>query len=60
MKFIIVAVDYFTKWVEVEVVPWIKEERVRHFNWRNIICHFGMSGIFVSDNGTKFTSSSVV
>lgn len=52
LKFIIVAVDYFTKWVEVEAISRITAERVRHFYWINIICCFGLSRIIVSDNGT--------
>ena len=36
-KFIIVVVDYFTKWVEVEPLATITEQKVRNFIWRSII-----------------------
>ena len=39
-KFIIVAVDYFTKWVEAEPLATIIEQKVRNFVWRFIICRF--------------------
>ena len=60
LKFLIVAVDYFTKWVEAEIVARILAEKVRKFYWKNIICRFGLPGIIVSDNGAQFASTSVV
>ena len=60
LKFLIVAVDYFTKWVEAEAVARISAEKVRRFYWKNIICRFGLPGVIVSDNGTQFASASVV
>lgn len=60
LKFFIVAVDYFTKWVEAEVVSRITAERVRCFYWRNIICRFGLPEIIVYDNGTQFTRYTVI
>ena len=56
----IVAVDYFTKWVEVEAVARISTEKVRRFYWKNIICRFGLPGVIISDNGAQFASTSVV
>ncbi|RDX74755.1 Gypsy retrotransposon integrase-like protein 1, partial [Mucuna pruriens] len=55
-KFLIVVVDYFTKWIEVEPVAAITSERVKHFLWKMIICRFGISTKIVSDNGTQFAS----
>ncbi|KAL0305141.1 UNVERIFIED_CONTAM: hypothetical protein Sangu_3048900 [Sesamum angustifolium] len=42
-KFLIVAVDYFTKWVEAEPLAKISEKEVIKFLWRNIVCRFGHS-----------------
>ena len=36
-KFLLVAVDYFTKWVEAEPVASITENEVRKFIWKNIV-----------------------
>ncbi|KAL0410914.1 UNVERIFIED_CONTAM: hypothetical protein Slati_3681100 [Sesamum latifolium] len=41
-KFLIVAVDYFTKSVEAEALAKISEKEVIKFLWKNIICRFGI------------------
>ncbi|KAL2226152.1 UNVERIFIED_CONTAM: Gag-Pol polyprotein [Sesamum indicum] len=53
-KFIIVAVEYFSKWVEAEAVAKISEKEVINVIWKNIICRFGIPRILISDNGTQF------
>ena len=53
-KFIIVAVDYFTKWAEAEPLATITEQKIRNFVWRAIICRFGVPRALVSDNGKQF------
>ena len=53
-KFIIVAVDYFTKWAEAEPLATITEHKVCNFVWRFIICRFGIPRSLVSDNGKQF------
>lgn len=50
-KFIIVAIDYFTKWVEAEVATKITEANVRNFVWKAIVCRFGIPEVLISDNG---------
>ena len=51
LRFLIVAIDYFTKWVEVEPVTMIIEAKVTSFVWKNIICRFGVSHVIILDNG---------
>ena len=53
-KFIIVAVDYFTKWAEAEPLATIIEQKVRNFVWRSIICRFGIPSSLEYDNGKQF------
>ncbi|XP_055961491.1 uncharacterized protein LOC130015418 [Mercurialis annua] len=53
-KFLIVAVDHFTKWIEVEAVSTITEARIRDFFWRQIVCLFGIPRALVTDNGKQF------
>ncbi|RDX74603.1 hypothetical protein CR513_45640, partial [Mucuna pruriens] len=60
IKFLIVAVDYFTKWIEAKPVAVISAERVKKFLWKKIICRFGLPAIIVSDNGTQFASKTTV
>ncbi|KAL0455876.1 UNVERIFIED_CONTAM: hypothetical protein Slati_0926800 [Sesamum latifolium] len=41
-KVLLVAIDYFTKWVETEPIACITKEEVIKFIWKNIICRFGL------------------
>ncbi|XP_075640401.1 uncharacterized protein LOC142612169 [Castanea sativa] len=54
LRFLIVAVDYFTKWVEAKLVATITEAKITSFVWKNIICKFGVPRIILSDNGKQF------
>ena len=54
LKFLVVGIDYFTKWVEAEALATITEKNIRSFVWRNIICRFGIPRILVSNNGKQF------
>ncbi|KAL0394052.1 UNVERIFIED_CONTAM: Gag-Pol polyprotein [Sesamum latifolium] len=53
-KFLLVVVDYFTKWVEAEPLARITEGEVMKFIWKNIICRFGIPREIISDNGRQF------
>ena len=54
MKFLLVAIDYFTKWVEAEALATITETKVQNFVWKNIVCRFGIPRTIISDNGCQF------
>ena len=56
VKLLLVAIDYFTKWVEVEALATITEAKVRSFVWKNIVCRFGIPQTIISDNGRQFDS----
>ena len=49
---IVVAVDYFTKWVEAEPLSSITTWIMKRFVFNNIICQFGVPISIISDNGT--------
>ena len=51
MKFLVVRIDYFTKWVEVEPLVKITQQNVKNFAWKSIVCRFWVSRVLVSDNG---------
>ncbi|XP_074567100.1 uncharacterized protein LOC141823752 [Curcuma longa] len=53
-KFLLVAVDYFSKWVEAEALARITEDAVLKFLWRNIVYRYGVPRQIVSDNGRQF------
>ncbi|GJS51747.1 reverse transcriptase domain-containing protein [Tanacetum coccineum] len=48
VKFLIVAIDYFTKWIEAKPVATITGNQVKKFVWDNIVCRFGLHGEIVS------------
>ena len=56
VKFLLVAIDYFIKWVEAEALSTITEAKIQSFVWKNIICRFGIPQIIISDNGRQFNS----
>lgn len=53
-SFAIVAIDYFTKWVEAESLTKITEVNTSKFSWKNIICRFETLHSTVLDNGRQF------
>ena len=53
-KFLVVVVDYYTKWAEAEPLATITEQKVRNFIWHSIVCKFGIPRALVSDNGKQF------
>ena len=57
LKFLVVGIDYFTKWVEVKALATITEKNIRNFLWRNIICKYGIPRVLVSNNGKQFDNS---
>ena len=51
-KNIIVACNYFAKWVEVEAVSKVTEKKVRGFLYNYILSRFGVPHTLVVDNST--------
>ncbi|KAJ0625031.1 putative nucleotidyltransferase, Ribonuclease H [Helianthus annuus] len=54
VKFLLVAIDYFSKWPEVKPLAKITGKQVIDFVWENIICRYGLPGVIVTDNGKQF------
>jgi len=42
MKYLVVAIEYFTKWIEAEPVAQITAHKIQHFVWKNVVCRFGV------------------
>ena len=59
LKFLVVGIDNFTKWVEVEALATIAEKNIQSFVWRNIICRYGIPRVLVFDNGKQFDNSAL-
>ena len=54
VKFLIVAVDYFTKWIEAKPLTTITAEQVQQFVWKDIVCRYGVPHTIIIDNGRQF------
>ncbi|MCI36880.1 gypsy retrotransposon integrase-like protein, partial [Trifolium medium] len=54
-KYLIVGVDYFTKWIEAEPLSNISGPSILRLFKRNILAQFGVPQAIVTDNGTQFT-----
>lgn len=53
-KYLVVAVDYFTKWAEAHPLKNITATQMNFFVCSDIVCRFGTSEVLVTDNGTQF------
>ncbi|MCO5553222.1 hypothetical protein L7F22_006743 [Adiantum nelumboides] len=52
--YILVAIDYMTRWVEDQSVTRVNEKTVSRFVYTHICCRFGTPLEIVSDNGPEF------
>ncbi|KAI3797126.1 hypothetical protein L1987_32378 [Smallanthus sonchifolius] len=57
IRFLIVAIDYFTKWVEAKALASITGIQVKKFVWECIVCRFGLPLFIVTDNGKQFVDN---
>jgi transposase InsO family protein len=53
-KYVVVAVEYFPKWIEAKPLATITLATVQKFFWQNIVCRFGVPKAIIVDNGTQF------
>jgi len=51
---VLVATDYFIKWVEVEALVNILDVDEKKFVWKNFITRFGVPRVLILDNGLQF------
>lgn len=52
--FLVMGIDYFTKWAEAEPLATITEKKVRSFVWKSVVCLFGIPKVLVSGSGKQF------
>jgi hypothetical protein len=53
-KFVVVAVEYFTMWIEAKPLVNIEAAELKIFFWQNIICRFGVPREITVDNTKQF------
>jgi transposase InsO family protein len=56
LKYAVVAVEYFSKWIEAKALATITLVTIQKFFWQNIICRFGVPRSITVYNGTQFDS----
>jgi transposase InsO family protein len=54
LKYVVVAVEYFSKWIEAKPLATITSVTVQKFFRQNIVCRFGVPKAITVDNGTQF------
>jgi hypothetical protein len=52
LKYVVVAVEYFSKWIEAKPLATITSATVQKFFWKNIVCRFGVPKAITVDNRT--------
>ncbi|CAH9133280.1 unnamed protein product [Cuscuta epithymum] len=57
VRWVIVAIDYFTKWIEAVPLASITEGQCRKFVMKHILCRFGVPQQIITDNGRQFGAS---
>ena len=53
-KYVVVAVDYFTKWAKTKLLATISSKKIQDFVWEAIICWYDIPQEIISDNGRLF------
>ena len=55
-RFILVVIDYFTKWVEAASYKSVTKKVIADFVRNNLICRFGVPYSIITDNGANLNS----
>ncbi|RDX82369.1 pol, partial [Mucuna pruriens] len=59
-QFILVAIDYFTKWVEADSYASVSRNMVARFIKRNIICRYGIQADIIMDTDTNLNNKVIM
>jgi hypothetical protein len=54
LKYVVVVVEYFSKWIEAKPLATITSTTIHKFFWQNIVCCFDVPKAITVDNGTQF------
>jgi hypothetical protein len=56
LKYAVVTVEYFSKWIEAKALATITSATIQKFFWQNIICRFVVPKSITVDNDTQLYS----
>ena len=54
LKYLLVAINYFTKWIEARPLREITANEVEKFTWIHFICRYALPYATVTINDTQF------
>ena len=54
VKYLLVVINYFTKWIEARPLREITTSEVEKFTWKHFICQYGLPYAIVTNNDTQF------
>jgi hypothetical protein len=54
LRYVVVAVEYFSKWIKAKPLATITLATIQKCFWQNIVCRFGVPKAITMDNGTQF------
>jgi hypothetical protein len=54
LKYVVVAVEYFSKWIEAKPLATITSATIQKYFWQNIVCRFSVPKAITVDNRTQF------
>ncbi|GKV47282.1 hypothetical protein SLEP1_g54195 [Rubroshorea leprosula] len=57
--YLVVAVDYFTKWIEAKPLSTTTEKKIEEFLLNSILCRFGIPKRIIVDNGPQFRATAL-
>ncbi|XP_023768988.1 uncharacterized protein LOC111917544 [Lactuca sativa] len=57
LKYMVVAVDYITKWIEAEPLAFISGRHMIKFVWKNIMTRFVTPKVLIGNNGLQFVEN---
>ncbi|GKU99600.1 hypothetical protein SLEP1_g12423 [Rubroshorea leprosula] len=57
--FLVVAVDYFTKWIKAKPLSTTTERKIEEFLFNSILCMFGIPKRIIADNGPQFRAAAL-
>jgi hypothetical protein len=56
LRYVVVAIEYFSKWIKAKPLATITSTTVQKIYWQNIICRFEVPKAIIVDNGAQFDS----
>lgn len=60
MQYIIVVIEYLTKWVEAKAIKFVNAKQIFKIIYKNIISQFGCLKILINDRGSHLLNDAIV